>query len=59
MKSPVKELFLNKKWSTEMVLEEAIVEIKKLKLTYEFLPSLKDIDEIEDINDKDQDYLFS
>jgi len=59
MKSPAKELFLNKKWSTGVVLEEAIDEIKKLKLTYAFLPTLNDIDEIEDINDKDRNYLLS
>jgi rSAM/selenodomain-associated transferase 1 len=59
MKSPVKELFLNKKWSTSVVLAETVDEIKKLKLTYAFLPTLNDIDEIENINDWDRDYLLS
>lgn len=59
MNSPVRELFLNKKWSTGVVLEEAVNEIKKLKLTYSFLPTLNDIDEIEDINESNKDYLLS
>lgn len=59
MKSPVKELFLNKKWSTGSVLAEAIHEIKQMKMTYDFLPTLNDIDEIEDINDGNKNYLLS
>ena len=59
MKSPVKELFLNKKWSTEVVLAETVNKIKKLKLTYALLPTLNDIDEIEDLSDSDRDYLLS
>ena len=59
MKSPTKVLFENIKWSTGVVLAETINEIHKLKLNYALLPTLNDIDEIEDINDIDKDFLLS
>jgi rSAM/selenodomain-associated transferase 1 len=59
MKAPVKELFLNKKWSTKEVFSDAIHEITTLNLDYATLPKLNDIDDVWDIKDGDRDYLFS
>ena len=59
MKTPAKVLFENISWSTGVVLSETINEIHKLKLNYALLPTLNDIDEIEDINDSNRDFLFS
>jgi len=59
MKSPTKALFEPISWSTGAVLAETIDKIGKLKLTYALLPTLNDIDEIEDINDRDRESLLS
>lgn len=59
MKFPVKELFINKSWSTKYLLEETIAEIKRMKLSYALLPILNDIDVIEDIHKAGLDYLLT
>lgn len=59
MKSPVKTVFENKKWSTNTVLKDTIAHFNKLDLTYTLLPVLNDIDEINDITKDNQDYLYS
>lgn len=59
MKTPVKEIFLNKKWSTKDVFADAVHEIKTMNLDYALLPTLNDIDDVWDINDSDRDYLLS
>ncbi len=59
MSSPTKNVFKNITWSTELVLKQTIDEIQKLNLSYVLLPTLNDIDEINDINDDDKEYLFS
>lgn len=59
MKKPVKELFINKSWSTNHLLEETITEIKRNNLKYDLLPILNDIDVIEDIYKGGLDYLLS
>lgn len=59
MKSPVKKVFENKKWSTNTVLEDTIADVNKLDLTYALLPELNDVDEINDITKDNQDYLYS
>lgn len=58
MKSPTKALFENIRWSTEVVLAETIDTIRKLKLTYALLPTLNDIDKIEDINERHKNFLL-
>lgn len=47
-------LFKNKQWSTSSVLSATIFDFKKLKLAYDSLPVLSDIDDEKDwINSKD------
>lgn len=59
MKTPIKEVFEDISWSTELVLKESIAIIELMKLNYVLLPELSDIDVLADINDKDKFYLFS
>ncbi len=49
MKQPIKELFLEKEWSHENVLLDALIEVKNLKLTHYLLPTLSDVDYVEDL----------
>jgi len=42
------ELFTNKQWSTSSVLDDTLQDIKKLGLSFYFLPTLSDIDDFED-----------
>ena len=49
MKKPIKELFENKKWSTESVFIDTIEDIKRLGLTHFTLPTLSDIDTLDDL----------
>lgn len=49
--APVKELFLQKKWGHNMVLKEALATCKVQNLTVKLLPTLQDIDTIEDYHD--------
>ncbi|MCG8307173.1 MAG: TIGR04282 family arsenosugar biosynthesis glycosyltransferase [Cytophagales bacterium] len=58
MKYPVSEIFSNKKWGSSDVLQETINDISRLGLSCRLLPELNDIDEIEDINEKDLDFLL-
>lgn len=44
--SPV---FLNKEWSTDSVLVDTIRDLKTGGLTYSFLPTLSDVDTVEDL----------
>lgn len=48
LKKTYSELFIDKKWSTETVLEDTIDDIRSLGLKYYFLPTLSDIDNYED-----------
>lgn len=57
--APQPILFENKTWGTETVLAETIADIKGLKLRFARLPVLNDIDEIEDIRERDRAYLLS
>lgn len=59
MKQPIVEIFELGNWSTTSVLEETIAIAKSMELTYHLLAELNDIDELEDINDQDQNYLLS
>lgn len=59
MKKPIKEIFNIRNWGTSSVLDETLSRIKKLNLNYHLLTELNDIDELEDINDKNRDYLLS
>jgi uncharacterized protein len=49
MKKPNPELFSNKVWSTNMVFENTIKDFERLKLSYDLLPPLADIDEEKDL----------
>ena len=49
MKKLHSRLFMNKKWGTDTVFKDTLSDIKQLKLTYNKLPELSDIDEIEDL----------
>lgn len=53
------ELFEGISWSTEQVLQETLKKARLLKLNIDLLPTLNDIDELEDIRDEDRDYLLS
>ncbi|MGB0390761.1 MAG: TIGR04282 family arsenosugar biosynthesis glycosyltransferase [Salibacteraceae bacterium] len=49
MKDYNPQLFENKKWSTSNVLLDTILDLKELRLTYQLLPTLSDVDEIDDL----------
>ena len=51
MNALYKELFFNKVWSSENVLLDTILDLKKLNVKYELLPVLNDIDYKEDLGD--------
>ena len=51
MNTLYKELFFNKVWSSENVLLDTILDLKKLNVKYELLPVLNDIDYKEDLGD--------
>lgn len=53
MKEPIKALFENKKWSTESVFIDTIEDIKRLGLTHFTLPTLSDIDTLDDLKKSD------
>jgi len=59
MKRPIREIFNDKEWGTNTVLVQTLKDIRKLGLEYALLPELNDIDIIEDITDKDRDFLLS
>lgn len=42
-------LFQNKSWSTDSVLEETLKDIERLKLSFQKLPQLTDVDEAKDV----------
>ena len=44
-------LFKHKKWSTENVFLDTLLDIKKLKLSYNILPTLTDVDEEKDLGE--------
>jgi rSAM/selenodomain-associated transferase 1 len=44
-------LFKNKAWSTEDVLLDTLLDLKKLKLSYALLPTLNDVDEEKDLGE--------
>lgn len=44
-------LFKDKKWSTSDVLLDTILDLKKLKLSYQMLPTLSDVDEEKDLGE--------
>lgn len=53
MNKPIKGLFENKKWSTESVFIDTIEDIKRLGLTHFTLPTLSDIDTLDDLKKSD------
>lgn len=53
MKRLHRQLFQNKRWSTEHVFPDTIQDIEKLHLSYALLPPLSDIDHLEDLDGED------
>ena len=49
LKKYIPELFENKEWSTSNVFLDTLLELKKMKLSYHILPTLSDVDEIDDL----------
>ena len=49
--APQSKLFLNKQWSHNLVLKEALATCEALNLTVKLLPILQDIDTIDDYKD--------
>lgn len=48
MKKLIPQLFENQPWSTNVILQNAIDELKQLQLNYQLLTTLNDIDTLED-----------
>ncbi len=48
LKKPHKELFLDKTWSIDSVFDRTLSDLKKLKWSYSLLPTLSDLDTIDD-----------
>ena len=48
------ELFENKRWSTEHVFPDTLYDIERLHLSHTLLPSLQDVDHLEDLDDPGQ-----
>ncbi len=44
MQKPIAQVFTNKLWSTDTVLQQTITDIQQLSLSYSLLPALTDID---------------
>ena len=51
MKHLYRDLFQNKRWSTEHVFPDTIADIERLHLRHTLLPSLSDVDELEDLQE--------
>ncbi len=49
MNKMIPEIFINKPWSTELLLETTLKEIQSLHLSTHLLPVLNDVDTIEDL----------
>lgn len=47
----IKELFKGKEWSTDNVLLDTLLDLKKQGITYSMLPTLHDIDEEKDLGE--------
>ena len=45
----IPELFLNKKWSTDSVCNDTIHDLQKLNYTYQLLPTIRDVDNENDL----------
>ncbi len=52
MTEPHPEIFLNKVWSTENVFLDTLLDIQKLNKTHYLLPTLSDVDTVDDLPDK-------
>lgn len=50
MRSLHEAFFRNKKWSTENVILDTMLDIQQLSLSYHLLPTLSDVDHEEDLN---------
>lgn len=59
MNYPLPELFANIPWGTGQVLDKTLYQAGKQSMRIAQLPTLNDIDTIEDIRNEDMDYLLS
>lgn len=50
-------LFINKSWSTEVVLQQTLTDVASLSLSYKLLPVLNDIDDETDLDKIDLSFL--
>ncbi|OQX81614.1 MAG: hypothetical protein B6D61_00450 [Bacteroidetes bacterium 4484_249] len=50
MKKLFPSVFRNKTWSTDVVLDQTLIDIWNYRLRYSFLPQLSDIDTLDDID---------
>lgn len=55
MKEYIPQLFQNKEYSTDSVLKELLAEAEELELSVYQLPTLNDVDTLEDLNETDID----
>ena len=51
LRSFVPDLFQNKRWSTENVMLDTLLDINALELSHFLLPTLSDIDHLEDLGE--------
>lgn len=55
MSSFYPQLFVDKSWSTPQLLKQTLDQAKSMRLSYELLPELNDIDTVDDLVDSDID----
>ncbi len=58
MKRPYPQLFNNKKYGHKQVLSELLTEVAQADISYHLLPTLSDIDTLQDLKDSDIDFEF-
>jgi rSAM/selenodomain-associated transferase 1 len=51
MNKPEPAVFQNKKWSSDRVFQDTIIDLEVLRYTYTLLPTLSDVDYLEDLPD--------
>ena len=51
MKNPVREIFEDIAWSTDQVLQATLEKLNSIGKTYKLLPEMKDVDELEDLQE--------
>lgn len=52
MKKTHNRLFRNKEWSTPNILLDTLLDVKEMNLSYHLLPTLSDVDVVDDLNEE-------